>query len=180
MTATSMYAPVATQQQYQSPAYATQQYQAQQYQQQAQQYQQQPYGAPTYAAPQTMSGPAMGAPGMAAPALNSPTPATGSVTVPNTFQPSSTPASQGSSSLMPTTPIPDNNSGAPRLLDPQSRTTSAEIIGPATVNHAIFNTADRGSVFHPITYRTPSKSSAQSTNDGWSADSDNWQSGEGR
>ena len=74
-------------------------------------------------------------------------------------------------SLMPTTPIPDNSGSAPRLLDPQSRTTSAEIIGPASVTHAVFNTADRGSVFHAIGYVPASKSTSESSNDGWSAGS---------
>jgi hypothetical protein len=112
--------------------------------------------------------------------MGSPTPATGNST-PNTFQPSSA-APQSNSTLMPTVPIPDNNSGsAPRLLDPQSRTTSTEIIGPANVTHAVFNTAERGLVFHPVGYHAASSQPAP--NDGWSGDSsgaDNWQSGDGR
>jgi hypothetical protein len=91
---------------------------------------------------------------------------------------------------MPTTPIPDNdkfNSGnAPRLLDPQTRTTSAEMMGPVNVTHAVFNTADREYVFHPAGYLPTSNEQLQNSNDGWSAGShnnsstDGWQPTDGR
>jgi hypothetical protein len=123
--------------------------------------------------------------------MGTPTPAApGSVTSPNTFQPSSA-TPQSNSSLMPTTPIPDtdkfNSGNAPRLLDPQTRTTSAQIMGPAMVTHAIFNTADRASVFHLAGSQSTSTQQRENSNDGWSAGSpnnsstnDNWQPTDGR
>jgi hypothetical protein len=82
--------------------------------------------------------------------------------------------------LYPTPPIQDtdpkinSSTSAPRLLDPQNRTTSTgPMIGPATVTNAIFMTADRSKVFHPAALQT----------DGWSegpAVSDGWQSTDGK
>lgn len=90
--------------------------------------------------------PAAGAPMMSAPAAGSPAPGP-------TFDQNPAPA-QSSSSAMPLSPIPDadklNSSSAPRLMDPQNRTTSARpLMGPASVTPAIFNVADRANVFHP-------------------------------
>lgn len=174
--------PVSASAGYSMPAYATQptmtpSYAAQP--QMGQPYAAQPQMAPSYAAQPQMADPNMGSQGMSAPSLGSPTPAAPPVTAPNTFQPSST-MPQSNSSLMPTAPIPDNNSGAPRLLDPQTRTTSAHIIGPANVTHAVFNTADRSHVFRAIGYQPSNNRAAASNSDGWSGNADNWQSGEGR
>jgi hypothetical protein len=178
--------PVSSSAGYAMPAYATQPamapaYAAQPAMQPA--YAAQPgmapsYGAqPQYAAQPQMADPNAGSSVMSAPSLGSPTPAAPAMT-PNTFQPSST-TPPSNSSLMPTAPIPDNNSGgAPRLLDP-TRTTSAHVIGPVNVTHAVFNTADRSHVFRTIGFQ-PAKNAAESNNDGWSGNADNWQSGEGR
>lgn len=170
--------PVSASAGYAMPAYATQPAMTPSY---AAQPQMAPsYGAqPSYTAQPQMADPNMGSPGMSAPSLGSPTPAAPPGTAPNTFQPSST-TPQSNSSLMPTTPIPDNNSGAPRLLDPQTRTTSAHIIGPANVTHAVFNTADRSHVFRPIGYQPSNNRAAESNSDGWLGNADNWQSGEDR
>jgi hypothetical protein len=172
MSNTSLYAPPAyASQQYAAPAYAGQVYTGQSMMSGPS------IGSPGMAAP-TMTAPTMGSPSMTVPSMGSPTPAPSGTSAPNTFQPSST-----SPPAMPTTPIPDNSGSAPRLLDPQSRTTSAEIIGPASVTHAVFNTADRGSVFHAIGYVPASNSTSEISNDGWSAGStnnDNWQSSNGR
>jgi len=153
------------------------------------------YAAPAMAAPPTYSTPGMiGAPAMGAPNLStppmSPTPATGAP--PATFAPqgatsnyAAPPATtsnyQPAPMSYPATPIPTTDpavSGAatsttnsPRLLDPQNRTTSTGgMIGPATVTNAIFNTADRGKVFHPA-----SQTSAPQATDNWSGGgNDGW------
>ncbi len=119
----------------------------------------------------------MSVPNLSAPPMGSPTPASPS-SPPQTFQNSGTP--QSSSSLYPTPPIQDtdpklnSSTSAPRLLDPQNRTTSTgPMIGPATVTNAIFRTADRSRVFHP----------ASQVSDGWTEGapvSDGWQSADGK
>jgi hypothetical protein len=157
-------------------------------------------GAPGYTvtpgyAPQQSYGVAPGAaPGMSAPSMGTPTPAAPPAGVaPNTFQPSGSAqpgtVPQSNSSLMPTTPIPDtdkiNSGSAPQLLDPQSRTTSASPMNPPMVTTAIFNTADRGQVFHPANYQ-PNQN--RDSNEGWSAatdsnssaNNDGWQGSNGQ
>jgi hypothetical protein len=179
--------PVSSSAGYAMPAYATQPAMSPAYAAQpamqpsyaAQPQMGQPYGAqPSYAAQPQMADPNAGSSVMSAPSLGSPTPAAPAI-APNTFQPSST-TPPSNSSLMPTAPIPDNNSGgAPRLLDP-TRTTSAQIIGPVNVTHAVFNTADRSHVFRAIGYQPNNQRATESTNDGWSGNADNWQSSQGR
>lgn len=128
---------------------------------------------PSYVPSTTMPGApsSIGVPSLSAPP-GSPTPATGNP--PSTFQ---TP--QSSSSQYPTAPIQDTNTqmnsstAAPRLLDPQNRTTSTgPMIGPATVQTAIFRTADRSHVFHPAVQASqPSDGFSQGApvSDGWSS-----------
>jgi hypothetical protein len=79
---------------------------------------------------------------------------------------------------MPLSPIPDvdklNSNSAPRLTDPQNRTTSVRpLMGPASVTPAIFNVADRANVFHPASsagYQTTANKPVASPipSDGWS------------
>ncbi|HTQ39864.1 MAG TPA: hypothetical protein VMJ32_12620 [Pirellulales bacterium] len=173
----------------------------------------QAYAAPAYAAPNYAAAPAyatgpaytaqpsysvqasapgMGSPGMSAPALGTPTPAPPpSGGMPNTFQPSGTAqpsaAPPVNSSLMPTTPIPDtdkfNSGSAPRLLDPQDRTTSTSPMNPPMITQAIFNTADSSTVFHQATYQPNAQ---QTANGGWTtgtdsgASMDGWQASNGQ
>jgi hypothetical protein len=136
--------------------------------------------APMMSAP-SISTPPMSSPSMSAPSMNTPTPAPPSST-PGTFQPSG--AGAPNQSLM---PIPDtdklNSGSAPKLQDPQNRTTSAQIIGPANVTHAVFNMADRSQVFHPASFQATGENQHNHSNDGWSAGSptnDDWQPTDGR
>jgi hypothetical protein len=141
---------------------------------------------PMYSTPGAIGTPSIGAPTLGAPPMGSPTPAMPGST-PSTFQGGATVPTPATSNYpttpmtYPATPIPTTDpavSGAassatttPRLLDPQNRTTSTgSMIGPATVTNAIFNTADRGKVFHPA-----SQTSAPQANDNWSTSSnDGW------
>jgi hypothetical protein len=113
------------------------------------------YGASaaTYAAPAQGYAPGPVVPPAGAPMISAPAPAAGGAVPGPTFDQGSAPAA--TSSAMPQlSPIPDadklNSNSAPRLMDPQSRTTSARpLMGPANVTPAIFNVADRANVFHP-------------------------------
>ena len=152
------------------------------------------YGASaaTYAAPASpyALGPAMSAPAMPAPAMSAPAPAGGSAAPGPTFDQNSAPAP--SSSAMPLSPIPDvdklNSNSAPRLMDPQNRTTSTRpLMGPANVTPAIFNVADRANVFHPASvpaaYQAAKPITTQAPPDGWSVGapvSDGFESVSGR
>ena len=113
------------------------------------------YGASaaTYPAPAQGYAPGQMMPPAGAPTMSAPAPAAGGAVPGPTFDQGSAPAA-ANSAMPQLPPIPDadklNSNNAPRLMDPQSRTTSARpLMGPANVTPAIFNVADRANVFHP-------------------------------